>query len=160
MPRHLYHPGRYLRIKYDQQPHDKPTNSDNNINQNTDKTPTRTNKNNNQIPDVTPTPVTHDTTIIETTKLVLKLTITTETQPTENTQTETVMTNSQLETETETDTESEILTTTTPPCLTRYEMDVYPPDRQKHILCWRDYVQWNGKRKKDVNFTLIDFTKL
>ena len=60
----LYHFGRYLRIRYDQQPHGKPTNSDNNINQNTDKTPTPTNKNNNEIPDVTPTPVTHNTKII------------------------------------------------------------------------------------------------
>ena len=75
------------------------------------------------MPDVTPTPVTHNTTIIETTKLVFD-TITTETEPTENTQTETVMTNSQPETETETDTETEILTATTPPSLTRSEMDV------------------------------------
>lgn len=58
------------------------------------------------------------------------------------------MTNLQPETETETDTETEILTATTPPSLTRSGMDIYPPDRQKHILCQKDYVKWNGKMKK------------
>ena len=32
--RHVHHFGRYLRIRYDQQPHDKPTNNHNNTNQN------------------------------------------------------------------------------------------------------------------------------
>ena len=39
--RHLHHFGRYLRIRYDQQPHDKLTTIDNNTNENTDKTPNR-----------------------------------------------------------------------------------------------------------------------
>ena len=34
IPRHVHHFGRYLRIRYDQQPHDKPTNNHNNTNQN------------------------------------------------------------------------------------------------------------------------------
>ena len=45
IPRNVYHFERYLRIRYDQQPHNKPTNIDNNANQNTNKTPTQTNKN-------------------------------------------------------------------------------------------------------------------
>ena len=68
-------------------------------------------------------------------------------------QTENAMTDLQPETETKTETETETDTetetrSTKPPTLNSYEKMVYSPERQQHILYWRDYVNFEGKMKK------------
>ena len=154
IPRRIYHFGRYLRIRYDSQPpSDSTTITDNNTNaknfdENMDKTPGP--KTHNQIPETTPIPTIHDTPIITATQPVLE-TIDTTPQPTENTQTEN---DTQTETDTETETQPKPDTITvrkpkqTRPTLSHYEQTNYSPQRQKHTLYWRGYVEYNGNLKK------------
>ena len=89
IPRHIYHFGRYLRIRYDSQPPDPTTKTDNtndkNFDENMEKTPGT--KTHHQIPETTPIPTINDTPIITATQLVPETTDTTP-QPTENTQTD------------------------------------------------------------------------
>ena len=144
IPRHIYHFGRNLRIRYDSQPpSDSTTKTDNNTNDknlddNMDKTPGP--KTHQQIPETSPIPTIHDTPIITATQLALETTDTTP-QPTENTQTDN---NTQMETDTETETETETETQPkmdkitvqkpkqTRPTLSLYEQTNYSPQRQKH----------------------------
>ena len=56
-------------------------------------------------------------------------------------------TETETEMEKETDTETETATTK-PPTLNSYEKMVYSPERQRHILHWRGYVNFEGKMKK------------
>ena len=160
IPRHIYQFGRYLRIRYDSQPPSDSTaitdnnTNDKNFDENMDKTPRP--KTHNQIPETTPIPTIHDTPIITATQPLFE-TIDTTPQPTENTQTEN---DTQTETDTETETETETETQPKPdtitvrktkqtrPTLTHYEQTNYSPQRQKHTLYWRGYVEYNGNLKK------------
>ena len=111
IPRHIYHFGRNLRIRYDSQPlSDFTTKTDNNTNdknldENMDKTPTP--KTDQQIPETTPIPTIHDTPNITAIQLVPENTDATS-QPTENIQTDNdTQTETNTETETETETETQ-----------------------------------------------------
>ena len=107
-----------------------------------DKTPRP--KTHNQIPETTP--------IITATQPLLE-NIDTTPQPTENTQTEN---DTQTETDTEIETETQpkpgTITVRKPkqtrPTLAHYEQTNYSPQRQKHTLYWRGYVEYNGNLKK------------
>ena len=109
-----------------------------------------------QIPETTPIPTIHDTPIITATQLVPETTDTTP-PPTENTQTDNdtqkdTDTETETETETETQPKTDKITVRKPKqthlTLSHFEQRNYSPQRQKHTLYWRSYVEYNGNREK------------
>ena len=179
IPRHIYHFGRYLGIRYSEQPeNDKQMNQDSFPLTTTEQTATTTpnKQQNTQQPIHEELPNEQQTTNeqnqqtpipqnIETPNLQLRTQTTTEQEEHETTQTELQTTDTETDTdspveqtdnydtETNPDSDSDSDTNLPRPTLHQYEKKVLPPTEQQSFLYWRGMINFEGKIKKDMNYT-------